>query len=177
MSALGKQARDASALSETVEWIRQVQHADGMIPWFSGGHADPWNHVEAAMALTVGGAVSAARRAYEWLRSTQRPDGSWHTYYLNGAEVEDARLDTNVSAYVATGVWHQFLATEDLGFLEHMWPCVERAVGFVLSWQRPGGELAWSVEPDGTPGSYALLAGSSSAYFTSRDRAQHRGLC
>ena len=27
----------------------------GMIPWFPGGHADPWNHVEAAMALDLGG--------------------------------------------------------------------------------------------------------------------------
>jgi hypothetical protein len=151
-----------------VDWIRGVQLPDGMIPWFSGGHADPWNHVEAAMALTVGGAVDDARRAYEWLRETQRPDGSWHTYYVAGGEVEEPRLDTNVCAYVATGVWHQFLATGDDGFLEHMWPCVERAVGFVLSWQRPGGELVWSVDPDGTPGLHGLLAGSSSAYFSLR---------
>ena len=26
-----------------------------MIPWFPGGHCDPWNHVECAMALDVVG--------------------------------------------------------------------------------------------------------------------------
>ena len=74
-----------------------------MIPWFDGGHADPWNHVEAAMALDVGGACRDAERAYEWLRAAQRPDGSWHTYYLSNGQIEEPRLDTNVCAYVATG--------------------------------------------------------------------------
>ena len=35
----------------------------GMIPWFDGGHCDPWNHVEAAMALTVAGLRDEALRA------------------------------------------------------------------------------------------------------------------
>ena len=69
-------------IAETIESIRAVQLRDGMIPWFAGGHADPWNHVEAAMALTVGGALHDAARGDEWSRATQRSDGSWHTYYL-----------------------------------------------------------------------------------------------
>jgi len=155
-------------IAETVESIRAVQLQDGMIPWFGGGHADPWNHVEAAMALAVGGAVHEAELAYEWLRATQRPDGSWHTYYLANRKVEEPRLDTNVCAYVATGVWHHFLVTRDTGFLEELWGSVELAIEFVLNWQRPGGELVWSVAPDGTPGRYGLLTGSSSAYFSLR---------
>ena len=43
-----------------------------MIPWFPGGHCDPWNHVETAMALDVGGLHAAAERAYEWLVGIQR---------------------------------------------------------------------------------------------------------
>jgi len=155
-------------VAETVESIRAVQLDDGMIPWFPGGHADPWNHIEAAMALGVGGALEEAERAFEWLASTQRPDGAWHTYYLAGAQVEEPRLDTNVCAYVATGVWHHFLLTGDSGFLEDLWPVTERAVEFALSLQRPGGELAWSVDAEGTPASYGLLTGSSSAYFSLR---------
>ena len=120
------------------------------------------------MALTAGGARREAERAYEWLRATQHPDGSWHTYYLANGPIEEPRIDTNVCAYVATGVWHHFLATKDSGFLEDLWPMVERAVDFVLGWQRPGGELVWSIEPDGTPGDYGLLTGSSSAYFSVR---------
>ncbi|HLN06134.1 MAG TPA: hypothetical protein VK217_07640 [Acidimicrobiales bacterium] len=163
-----RQVASAHRISETVESIRAVQLQNGMIPWFDGGHADPWNHVEAAMALTVGGAREAAERAYEWLRATQRPDGSWHTYYLANGQIEEPRLDTNVCAYVATGVWHHFLATGDSGFLEDLWPLIERAIDFVVAWQRPGGELVWSVDPDGTPGRYGLLTGSSSAYFSLR---------
>ncbi len=108
----------AGRIAETVESIRAVQLRNGMIPWFGGGHGDPWNHVEAAMALTVGGAVAEAERAFEWLMATQRPDGAWHTYYLADGQVEEPRLDTNVCAYVATGVWHHFLSTGDAGHLE-----------------------------------------------------------
>ncbi|CAN5601657.1 hypothetical protein BH18ACT1_BH18ACT1_02980 [soil metagenome] len=39
----------------TVDTIAAVQLPSGMVPWFPGGHADPWNHVEAAMALALGG--------------------------------------------------------------------------------------------------------------------------
>ena len=163
-----RQVTGGRSIADTVDSIRAVQLKDGMIPWFSGGHADPWNHVESAMALTVGGALEAAQSAYEWLRATQRPDGSWHTYYLAGGQIEEPRLDTNVCAYLATGVWHYFLVTRDAGFLEELWPSVERAIDFVVSWQKPGGELVWSVDPDGTPASYGLLTGSSSAYFSLR---------
>ena len=40
--------------------IAALQLPSGMILWFPGGHADPWNHVEAAMALSVGGRVAEA---------------------------------------------------------------------------------------------------------------------
>ena len=73
-----------------------------MIPWFPGGHADPWNHVEAAMALIVGGRRLEAERAFEWLVARQRADGSWHNYYV-GDRVEQDKLDANTIAYVATG--------------------------------------------------------------------------
>lgn len=152
----------------TVATIEAVQCRDGMIPWFEGGHADPWNHVEAAMALTTGGRRDAAERAYGWLVGTQRPDGAWHQYYLPGGRVEVALLDANVSAYVATGAWHHYLATRDRGFLETMWPVVERMAGFVRGLQRPGGEVVWARHPDGTPWSFALLTASSSTYSSLR---------
>ena len=43
----------ADQLSATVDAIAEWQLPSGMIPWFPGGHADPWNHVEAAMALDL----------------------------------------------------------------------------------------------------------------------------
>jgi len=151
----------------TAESIASIQLPNGMIPWFPGGHADPWNHVEAAMALSIGGLRAEAERAYQWLVDTQHPDGSWCMYYL-GAGVEQPRRDTNVCSYLAVGAWHHFLQTGDRGFLETLWPIVTRALDFVLGFQQPGGEILWSVEPDGTRGRYALLTGSSSVYFSLR---------
>lgn len=158
---------DAEGLARTVETIAACQLPSGMIPWFEGGHADPWNHVEAAMALAAGGRLAAASRAFEWLAATQHGDGSWHAYYL-GDEVEDARVDTNVCAYVATGVWHHYLVTGDRGFLEELWPVVRRAIEFVAGHERPEGGVTWSIDPDGTPARDALLTGSSSVYFSLR---------
>ena len=145
----------------TVDGIAEWQLADGMIPWFPGGHADPWNHVEAAMALAIGGRIADAERAYDWLVGLQRPDGSWHQYYVDGG-VEQDKLDANVVAYVAAGVWHHWLLTADRGFAETMWSVVEQAIDFVLDLQQPRGEILWARHADGTPWPFALLTGSSS---------------
>ena len=85
--------------------IESVQEASGAIPWTCGGHADVWNHVEAAMALLVAGELEAVDRAWAWVRRTQRADGSWPLKVVGGA-VEDASGETNMAAYVAVGVWH-----------------------------------------------------------------------
>ena len=61
-------ALSSAALQQTVNAIARVQHADGCIPWTPGGKADPWNMVEAAMALDVGGRHDEAACAYAWLR-------------------------------------------------------------------------------------------------------------
>src|SRR5207244_9982894 len=98
---------DAEEVAATVDTIAAVQLPDGRIPCCPGGHADPWSHVEAAMALTVGGRWAEAERAYSWLVRTQRSDGAWHRYYVDGG-VEDPKFDANVCAYIATGVWHHF---------------------------------------------------------------------
>ncbi len=76
--------------------------------------------------------------------------------------VEDAKLDTNVCAYVATGVWHHWLTTNDHAFVERFFPVVERALDWVLTLQTPRGEVIWARHVDGKPWSYALLTGSSS---------------
>lgn len=148
-------------LQQTVDAIAEWQLPSGMIPWFPGGHADPWNHVEAAMALTLGGRHAEAERAFEWLQSIQRSDGSWHQYYLADG-VEQDKLDANVCSYIAAGVWHRWMCTSDRAFAEAMWPVVEAAIDFVLDLQTPRGEILWARHADGTPWSFALLTGSAS---------------
>ncbi|HPC47982.1 MAG TPA: prenyltransferase, partial [Deltaproteobacteria bacterium] len=59
--------------------IAAVQRPSGEIPWHEGGKTDPWDHVEAAIGLTIGGKYEEARRAFEWLASNQLPDGSWYS--------------------------------------------------------------------------------------------------
>jgi hypothetical protein len=157
----------AAEISDTVSWIASVQLPNGMIPWFPGGHADPWNHTEAAMALVVAGHRREAEWAFGWLAASQLPDGSWCRYHLADG-IEDPRRDPNVGIYVATGAWWHYLCTEDLGWLEQMWPVVERAVGFALRLQQPGGEVLWSMDPDGHLGRYALLTSTSSILHSLR---------
>jgi hypothetical protein len=150
----------------SAEHLASLQTASGMIQWFAGGHCDPWNHVETAMALDVAGYHHEAELAYEWLAEIQRDDGAWHNYYLPDGErddhVEESKLDTNVCAYVATGVWHHWRCTNDRGFVDNMWPTVERALDWVLSLRRYDGLALWAVEPDARPWDYALLTGTSS---------------
>jgi hypothetical protein len=157
----------AEELARTAGQIASLQATSGRIPWFEHGHCDPWNHVEAAMALTVTGYAAEARAAYRWLAANQLGDGSWFNYYAAN-QVKDARLDTNVCAYLATGLYHYVLVTDDIDFAAQLWPTVERAIEFVLRWQMSDGTIRWSLDALGRPESYALLTGSSSIFHSLR---------
>jgi hypothetical protein len=151
---------------QTARSIAAAQLPGGAIRW-PDGHVDPWDHVECAMALAACGLSGAAGRAYQWLRDTQRPDGSWpRTTGGPGAASEDGVTDhgaeSHHAAYVAVGVWHQFLVTGDRGFAREMWPAVRAATGWVLGLQAPRGEVAWERDAAGERGAFALLSGCSS---------------
>ena len=91
-----------------VALIVDTQQSNGEIPWFRNGKTDPWDHVEAAMGLSIGGYHDAARKAFEWMARVQCEDGSWYAAYRDGVPADFTR-DTNFSTYVAVGVYHQFL--------------------------------------------------------------------
>lgn len=149
----------------TTEYIASVQLENGAIPWFEGSTMDPWDHVESAMGLSIGGEIEKARKAYHWLNQEQLDDGSWWAGYKHGEIAEGVtRKETNFVAYVATGVWHHFLITEDLDFLQDMWPCVEKAITFVLDLQSEYGEIYWAVDSIKGIDKDALLTGNSSIY-------------
>ena len=65
----------AQWLRPTVEFLLNTQRPSGEIPWFEGGHTDPWDHTEAAMGLSIAGEWDAAGRAYHWL-ADQLPSSS-----------------------------------------------------------------------------------------------------
>jgi hypothetical protein len=141
----GKPAIDVAAIAER---IARTQLASGAIPWSHGDKTDPWDHVESAMGLAVGGRMASARRAFDWLREAQLPDGSWYAGYKNGAPSDRTR-ETNMSAYLGVGLWHHYLITGDLELLEKMWPTLKRAIDFALSLQTDEGEIYWAISPEG----------------------------
>jgi hypothetical protein len=152
---------------QTAKSIADTQEPAGALPWFPGGHVDPWDHVESAMALTVGGLFDQAVAAYDWSRTAQRADGSWPMQIRDGV-VEDAAADTNFCAYLAVGVWHHFLVSGDTAFADRMWPSVRAAIDFVLGLQTERGEIDWALGTNGTPTGEALLSGCSSIHQSLR---------
>jgi hypothetical protein len=162
----------ASQVADSAASIAAMQEPAGGIPWTVGEHTDIWNHVEAAMAMLVGGEVEAAEKALLWVPTMQRPNGSFPMKIVAG-EVEDPRGEVNMSSYLAVGLWHHWLVRRDLGFVQELWPSVRAALDWVVGLQLPFGGISWCEEwldgaphrpsPDG-----ALLAGSSSIYQSLR---------
>ncbi|MBC7633721.1 prenyltransferase [Aeromicrobium sp.] len=151
---------------QTADSIARTQLRSGAIPWFVGGHTDPWDHVQGAMALSAAGRLDEAERAYMWSASAQRPDGSWAIRYQDEV-VHDPHTDSNFCAYLATGVWHHWLVTGDRSFVRQMWPTVARGIEVALGMQRPDGAIAWArtdagVEPE------ALVTGNASIHLSLR---------
>ena len=156
----------AGDILTTARSIAAAQEVSGAICW-PDGHVDVWDHIECAMALSAAGLAGAARRAYEWLRRSQRADGSWPRKFAGGTCV-DAAAESNHAAYVAVGVWHELQVTGDHGFAASMWPTVRRAIEWVLGMQAPGGEIAWERDSRGETADYALLTGCSSIHQSLR---------
>ncbi len=145
-----------------------MQQPTGAIGW-PDGHADAWNHVECAMALTACGLARAgpARLRSGWPPPSE-PTG------LGRSRRPEAWSPTPPprairSAYVAVGVWHELQVTGDEQFAAAMWPVVRRAIGFVLGPARAArrDRLA-GASGAGTPATVALLAGCSSIHQSLR---------
>ena len=151
-------------ISRTCDYIASVQLDSGAIPWFADGIVDPWDHVESAMGLTIGGRFDEARAAYQWLAHCQHRDGYWLAAYDGDDVADGTRAETNFVAYVATGVWHYYLATSDDSFLTDLWPTVSRALDFVIGLQAATGEIYWALDTRTGINKDALVTGCSSIY-------------
>ena len=136
----------------------------GLIVWYENHTADTWNHVEAAMALAATGDIENAERAYQWLKDNQHDDGGWWSgYWKGGCKAKDNR-ETNMTAYVAVGIWHQYRLTRDKDMLNRFWPMVRDAMTFVLNHQSDHGEIQWATEEDGNMADDALVTGCASIF-------------
>jgi len=146
----------------TAEWLASHQQASGEILWSLDGKSDPWDHVHAAMGLTVLGHHEAAKAAYRFLARVQEPNGAFAAERVGGYPTRNSH-ETNHAAYLATGLWHYYCATDDVDLLAELWPCVSRAIDWVVSLQLPHGAIAWA-EKKGKVWQSPLITGSSSIH-------------
>ena len=158
---------EALNLAITADYIKSLQLPSGAILWNKNDKLDPWDHVEAAMGLSVAGFTDEAAAAYQWLADNQLDDGSWHAAYFietcDGlSETHSSGKETNFIGYIATGIWHHYLVTGDETFLSRMYPMVNRALDFVLQFQSPQGEISWAVDAYNNPAPDALLTACAS---------------
>ena len=95
----------------TVAWIAAEQDADGALPWFRGGQLDPWDSVEAAMALDVGGEHD---RAAGGLPLAGRPAAPRRLLGRRSTGRRETRrapaAESNHAGYLAVGVVAQLAA-------------------------------------------------------------------
>lgn len=152
----------ADQLQQTVDSIATIQQEAGSIPW-PDGHTDAWDHIECAMALTLGGRLDDARRAYDWLCASQRIDGSWAMSY-DQFRILDSSADTNQCAYIAVGAWQWWTLTREFDLVAQLWPHVQRALDFVIDLQLPSGHMSWGRAPSGELSQGSLLTGCASTY-------------
>ena len=152
-------------LDAAASLIAKTQYETGEIPWSRGDKTDPWDLVESAMGLSIGGYIEEARRAFEWMVKNQHSDGGWYASYRQGIP-EDTTRETNMSSYIAVGVFHHYLITGEQTFLEEMWPSVSAAIDFALALQTSNGDIYWAYNPQGEVDPMALMTGSSSIYLS-----------
>lgn len=167
-------------LIPAAQQIITLQEEDGAIPWYDDGPWDSWNHTEGAMALAVMGEMEAANKAFECLKTRQEDNGSWQCEYGNtvpmadevtmarksdGVQTGDKYHDTNMAAYPAVGLWHHYQLNGDIDFVREYWPVIKKGVQFVLSLQRPKGDILWASEAlQGEADDNTLRAGNASIY-------------
>lgn len=147
-------------LVRTGDYIAGQQLSNGQIPWFRGHFADPWDHLEAVMALGVVGRLEESRAGIDWLASTQRPDGTWPMETV-GDTVTEPTADSNQCSYLAVALWHDYLRTRDVDHLHRHWAMLDRAITVVADAQLPSGAISWARSPLGEWSDAALLTGSS----------------
>jgi len=158
-------------LGATVAHIESLQSDSGLISLSSGAGADPWNHVEAAIALDIAGRHDLSRAGYRWLAFNQRGDGSWFASYRSDGTPASTHVDTNAVGYVATGVLAHLASTKDDAIAAELFAMVERALDYVVAHEHGRGTVPWAVGEDGGEATFGLVAASSSLVSSLRHGA------
>ena len=136
----------------------------------TAGTAIPWNHVEAAMALTVTGLRRRGPRRLSLAgASTQLGDGSWFNYYVGERREGRASRHQRVRLRRGRCSTTTSLATDDVDFAARMWPdgrARDRLRAALAARRRH--RFAGRSTRSGRRETYALLTGSSSIFHSLR---------
>ena len=76
-------SKELKVYSSSIDYILEVQNQDGSIPWEKGKKLDPWDHIEAAMGLSIAGNKVEAEKAFNWLSDNQLDDALGTRSILN----------------------------------------------------------------------------------------------
>ena len=137
----------ADEVLATGEHIAARQAPSGAIGW-PDGHADAWNHVECAMALSACGLTGAGPAGLRLAaRRPSAPDGSWPKQTEPATRSPTPAAESNHAAYVAVGVWHEFLVTGDEAFAAQMWPTVRGRSSSCWACRRRAARSSGSARP------------------------------
>ena len=85
-------------LKATAGYIAGVQQPSGAIPWFPGGILDPWDHIEAAMGLSVAGRLAGAEAVMHSVRDSSSNDRGQLPAKKSRVAMEGSRSGASQSA-------------------------------------------------------------------------------
>ena len=160
--------KDKQSLNYLGEYIAKCQNPQGAIAWEPNGKVDPWDHVESIMALNLLDFKDEALKGFDWLISSQQPDGSWYSEY-QGERVTNLNKETNFCAYISSGALHHFLNFEERSFLEKIWPTLKKSIEFVISGQTDEGDILWAKDNNEEWMDDSLLTGCASIFKSLND--------
>lgn len=164
-AAQAAEKKSQLVMRQVHNYILTCQREDGGILWFDQGKLDPWDHTEAAMALSINKNFSAFKKAFDWLADKQNQDGSWFVKYYgdeSDGDLDRVKVETNFVAYPACGLWHYYLISQDIRYVEQLFPSIEKAINFVVSQQRPDGDIQWALSSQESLPNDALITACAS---------------
>ena len=143
------------------KYIKSTQLKSGAIPSDDNQNHDPWDHIESILGLNFSKELNSSKSAFTWLINNQNSDGSWFSKYEDEKPIEKNK-PTHFGPYISVAALHFYKIFADKKYLKKLWPTIESAVNFSISYQITNGTIPWSIDSDGLVEEDYLLTGSSS---------------
>ncbi|MDD4493903.1 MAG: glycoside hydrolase family 15 protein [Eubacteriales bacterium] len=85
-------------------------------------------------ALDICGLGDRVEHFFKWAARTQDAEGYWHQrYHIDGNLAPSWGMQIDETGSIVWGAHQHYIAVGDDGFLEEMWPCIKKAVEYMIS--------------------------------------------